>query len=509
MKKKKNQRYNILYVDDDEQNLFLFKVTFKEYYNIITTTSSEEALSILERNTIHILFADQRMPDINGIQLLERARKISPDTIRIIITGYSDIDVAIDAINRGAVFKYVSKPWNQEDIDTSIKNAIEFYNLKTENKNLLVELNEQNKLLKKKVQELNFLNELNLKLRSITEKDSMTDLVVKNLSARLGAESGAYLSPLSDSLKSREGAPEEIDEATLSEKDFSIVPGKDNYQYLILPLWFQSTFHGAIYFKFAKPIDMLEAPFFKACSLVIASALHNFEVHRATLERERFFIIGQMASMLVHDLKNPINTILGFISILERDLDREEKNRYIEILKSEMNRLFELVNELLDFARGKQHLKIEKLDALKLIHRILDNYRIKFDQNHITCKVEIDREATLHADEGKMSRVIINLLDNAVDRLKTVETEKKISIRCGKYQDGSLIKIANSGPRIPDDYADKIFDPFFSTGKKNGTGLGLTICKKIVEEHSGSLRLNNTNGMTEFLIYIPFHDTLK
>ena len=126
----KPEKHSILYVDDDKQNLFLFQSLFVHLYRVFTATSGKEALSILIEHSIQVLFADQRMPEMNGIQLLERITGQYPDIIRILVTGYSDIDVAIDAINRGSVYRYVSKPWNNDEVITTAKNAVEIFELK-------------------------------------------------------------------------------------------------------------------------------------------------------------------------------------------------------------------------------------------------------------------------------------------------------------------------------------------------------------------------------------------
>jgi DNA-binding NtrC family response regulator len=122
--------YRILYVDDEPQNLYLFRSLFEQDYDVITAASGTVALGILANENIHVLLADQRMPGINGIQLLETVAREYPETVRVLVTGYSDIDVVVDAINRGAVYRYLSKPWDIDEIKATIRNAIEVYELK-------------------------------------------------------------------------------------------------------------------------------------------------------------------------------------------------------------------------------------------------------------------------------------------------------------------------------------------------------------------------------------------
>ena len=141
-----DEKINVLYVDDEVNNLTGFKATFRRDFKISTAESGEEALEILEKEKIHIIITDQRMPKMTGIELLEKVLVKYPDPIRILLTGYADIQAVIDAINKGQVYKYVTKPWDEQELRLTIKNAYEVYYLREENKKLtesLIKVNEQ------------------------------------------------------------------------------------------------------------------------------------------------------------------------------------------------------------------------------------------------------------------------------------------------------------------------------------------------------------------------------
>ncbi len=121
------EQINILYLDDEEQNLFSFLALFRRDYNVFTTTSPQEAVNHLNSNKVHIIFSDQKMPDVSGVEFFETIRHDYPDSVRILITGYADIEAVIDAINRGQVYRYVTKPWDVNDLKVCIENAIEKY----------------------------------------------------------------------------------------------------------------------------------------------------------------------------------------------------------------------------------------------------------------------------------------------------------------------------------------------------------------------------------------------
>ncbi len=115
----------VLFVDDEERILRSLRLTFARQYRIHTTTSGLDALDILRRERVHALVCDQRMPILPGVEVLRRAREISPKTVRLLLTGYSDLDAVAGSINEGEIFRYLSKPWNPDEIRQTIGKAVE------------------------------------------------------------------------------------------------------------------------------------------------------------------------------------------------------------------------------------------------------------------------------------------------------------------------------------------------------------------------------------------------
>ena len=137
----------VLYIDDELDNLTSFKATFRRNFTIYTAESADAATQILKEQTIHVILSDQRMPKMTGIEFFEKIQAIYPDPIRILITGYTDINAVIDAINRGQVYKYLTKPWNEEDVKIYVEKAYEVYRLRKENIELTDRLIDANKKL--------------------------------------------------------------------------------------------------------------------------------------------------------------------------------------------------------------------------------------------------------------------------------------------------------------------------------------------------------------------------
>jgi len=138
---------NVLYVDDEVHNLNSFKAGFRRKFNIFTAESAVEGRKVLETELIHVIITDQRMPVTTGIEFLESIIPDFPDPIRILLTGYADINAVIDAINKGQVYKYIQKPWMDEDLRINIEKAYEIYALRKENKELTEALLVANKQL--------------------------------------------------------------------------------------------------------------------------------------------------------------------------------------------------------------------------------------------------------------------------------------------------------------------------------------------------------------------------
>lgn len=136
-------RPSILYIDDEEHNLTVFEAAFEDYYNVHTTSSAREAIRILKEEVVCLIIADQRMPEMTGVQLLEVVVNESPDTVRMILTGYSDVDAVIKAINAGRIYQYVTKPWDERELKVVIDRALESYEAERRNRDLLEELKQR------------------------------------------------------------------------------------------------------------------------------------------------------------------------------------------------------------------------------------------------------------------------------------------------------------------------------------------------------------------------------
>lgn len=133
-------KISVLYVDDEENNLRSFRATFRRMYDVHTAISGEEGLKVLQEKSIQVIITDQRMPEMTGIEFLIQVLERDKEPMRMLLTGYSDINAVIDSINKGQVYRYLTKPWNEDELRSAIESAYEVYALRRENKELMKKL---------------------------------------------------------------------------------------------------------------------------------------------------------------------------------------------------------------------------------------------------------------------------------------------------------------------------------------------------------------------------------
>lgn len=155
-------KYKILLVDDEEDNLALLYRTLRQEFNIIKTTSPLQALEILKEESFDIICSDHKMPEMDGVEFLKRSYEITPQSIRLLITAYSDSSILIDAINYAKIYRYIKKPWEPAELLMIVRAAIEYFQLKKDNDRLINDLKEL------------FSGTINAIIEALDAKDSFT-----------------------------------------------------------------------------------------------------------------------------------------------------------------------------------------------------------------------------------------------------------------------------------------------------------------------------------------------
>ena len=134
------QKYRLLIVDDEEDNLALLYRTLRSKYEVVKAKSAIEALEILKTETFDCILSDHKMPIMDGVEFLKRVYDIQPNTMRLLVTAYSDVKILIDAINYAKIYRYIKKPYNPEELLMVVESALETYRLKMENEKLILDL---------------------------------------------------------------------------------------------------------------------------------------------------------------------------------------------------------------------------------------------------------------------------------------------------------------------------------------------------------------------------------
>jgi signal transduction histidine kinase len=254
----------------------------------------------------------------------------------------------------------------------------------------------------------------------------------------------------------------------------------------------------------AKPFEIREL------KARIAAQLKNRHLEKSITERDtRLTAIGQMTSSIVHDLKNPLNTVIGFAQIARQDSEEiQEKSisRNLDLVMESCSRLNRMIVEILDFAKGyaprlnsEPVLLVPFLETTLTVHKErLSQLGISLFSKHIGCD-----DVQVLFDSDQMHRVVENLIMNSKDAFFNSKHEiQEKQIRVETLCDKSLVMIrfSDNGPGIPEEIKASIFEPFTTTGKKTGVGLGLSTVRNIVSAHSGTIAVK-TDGEKEGAVF--------
>jgi diguanylate cyclase (GGDEF)-like protein len=168
----------LLLVDDDEDiGASLKRLLRPEGYNILCARSGQEGLELLARNQVQVIVSDQRMPQMTGVEFLSRVKELYPKTVRIILSGYADLSSVTDAINQGAIYKFLTKPWDNESLCANVLEAFRHYELTQQKNNLALEIQEANTTLASLSLELSKLvSQKDIQIERISNYDQLTGL---------------------------------------------------------------------------------------------------------------------------------------------------------------------------------------------------------------------------------------------------------------------------------------------------------------------------------------------
>jgi len=220
-------------------------------------------------------------------------------------------------------------------------------------------------------------------------------------------------------------------------------------------------------------------------SLALADRINLLEQEK--LDSQKMASLGNMASSIVHDLKNPLGIIKGYTEMAGDDsFEEDERIEFLDTVNREVDRLNDMVYDILDYSKGDIHLNIQQVNVEKYLMEINRYIEPYFTDKKIELKFHIIDKVVINIDPDRFRRVIYNIANNAADAMVKANTENaSLDIEFLRGEDCSIINFIDNGPGIPKEIQDNLFIPFVSHGKNHGTGLGMAIVKNIVESHNG------------------------
>jgi signal transduction histidine kinase len=219
--------------------------------------------------------------------------------------------------------------------------------------------------------------------------------------------------------------------------------------------------------------------------------------------KERLTILGQMSSSFVHEFRNPLTAVMGFVKLMQQENPRM---KYIDIISHELTQLNFRISQFLHASRkGVQERDAEEFALEDLFSDILDFMYPSLVDADVNVVPRVDPTITLWAHKDELKQVLLNLIMNSIDALRQKKNDRRIMIHSKTESDSNVhITISNNGPAIPPETIKTIFEPFFTT-KELGTGIGLFVCKKIIEKHKGTISCTSSDEVTKFSILLPLH----
>lgn len=497
------ERIKVLYVDDEEGNLKAFKANFRRDMEVHLASSADEAMALLSTTPVHVIISDQRMPGRTGSEFLAMAREKHPQAMRMLLTGYSDIDAVIEAINKGGVYAYVTKPWDPTDLKLRIEQAYEVHALRNAREGLrqrysqvftasgdpIVIIDAQGN-----VQDANPATE-----RMLSRE--RTNLLGSTLHA-LAADASTVERSLAAVLN---GSASVTTDMTFTSADGHAVEGLVTITPLIDPAGDQVLFQMMI--KDISDRKQEEARLRKL----------NQDLDRRVAARTRQLLdaledLGSFSYTVAHDLRSPLKNILAMSEHLREVSPAGSDDAGIsQRIHRGAERMIQLVDDLLRFSQTNTR-EVQRAEV-----KAADLFRTAIDDHvptalHDAVMVVADTQTTLNVDPAMMNVALGNLLSNAIKYSRGTDTPR---IEIGHRIEGEqhLLWVKDNGVGFDGSRSDQIFGAFKRMHRSDqfeGTGVGLAIVQRIVLKHGGRAYAESEPGKgTTVTIGLPVNPAVE
>lgn len=519
---------SILVVDDELDFLEIIKRILRaKGYEVETAPSAGEAVSRTKERFYNVAILDISLPDTKGTELLSILLEMHPDIVAIMLTGHSSVHNAVQSLNRGA-FAYLEKPLDPEHLLSVISRGLEKQRLVLENRRLMEELEQRNR-------KTSLLLDVSQAVSQSLDLQTIIDSALVKVAESMNIEVG-YVHLFEDDrlvLKGYHGlTPEMVEEIKLIEVDGNIVGRifkqaepviinniagtesglaalyRSGYQsYAGVPLTIVGESIGVMgvatrsehYFT-TDEIGLLTA-IGREISIAVQNAQLYEEASSARALRELDTMRTEFLANISHELRTPLAVIKGSAnSLLQSDVSFDEHTRrdFLQTIDKDADRLNCLVEELLMMSRIEAG-ALEVRTKRRSLARVIESVRDRLDSLTARHKLQVDIPPDLPPivlDDVRIGEVLTNLVGNAV---KFSERGTLITIQVNPNGKEVVISVGDNGIGIPSELHQKVFERFYQaenpqSGHRRGTGLGLCICRGIVEAHGGRIWVESESG---------------
>jgi signal transduction histidine kinase len=521
-------------VVDDEPGIALLcnRILARAGYDVLSETNPRLAIEYLQQRHFDLLVVDIRMPEVDGFDVISRAQMIQPDIAVLVMTGFGTVETAIRALRQG-VDGLLLKPFQKsEELLQAVRQAM------TDN---------QRKRDTARVSALRPLFNVTEKLFAETDRNRLLELIVSAICEHLNCSNVAYyeVENRKVSVVAQRGNVPQVDDSNFASQFISRVdadgnpfvinatgPGEEEAQSLLSALGLgtallipvaRSNLHSVLFA--ARDTGATERPFrgadlemFFVLARQAVVAMENASLYadlrdyvrrvedsqQALLRAEKMAAAGRLTASIAHEVNNPLQSVQNCLHLAGReDMPAEKRRKYFALAQTELERLMKTMQRMLDFYRPGSA-KVEQVDLLELLHHVLSLTSQQLGQRQIEVEADLPHSLPLvYAVSSQIQQIFFNLILNSLDAMPGGGILK---IKAREFEHGVEIIVQDTGPGIPENRRNDIFEPFFST-KEGGTGLGLTVSYNIVTAHGGTLDLVNDHGPGAcFRLFLPIGD---
>ena len=241
--------------------------------------------------------------------------------------------------------------------------------------------------------------------------------------------------------------------------------------------------------------------FIEAFSAHASIAIENARLAQEMVQSERLSAVGRMASVIIHDIKNPMGTLRVYAQVMKKKSGNEEAGKLADEMIRQVDRFVNMTQEILDFTRGVSASNFAEVEFSEVMDGVLTFIENDLTKNNIQLVKHTQFKGKVMLDQDKMVRVFYNIASNARDAMPNGG-----SLTVSTTEENGFVRVdfTDTGSGMPEEVKKRIFEPFMTYGKKHGTGLGMAIVKKVIDDHKGRIEIDSEMGKgTTIKIFLP------